>query len=66
MESTGRPYKDTIKNSDFFMRTFDEWIESSELIWHKDRRHRLVKVFEGEGWQIQFENNLPFLLEKDK
>ena len=54
VESTGRPYKDTIKNSDFFMRTFDEWIESSELIWHKDRRHRLVKVFEGEGWQIQF------------
>jgi quercetin dioxygenase-like cupin family protein len=37
--------------------------EDEEYVWHRDREEREIEVLEGEGWQFQYENCLPYLLE---
>lgn len=44
---------------EFFINRDDE-----EYVWHRDYEDREVEVLEGEGWQLQFDNCLPYLLEK--
>lgn len=53
------PYtnKHTVQNG--FKRIFDTKVNSEELVWHRDKTTRFVKVIEGEGWKIQFDNELP-------
>jgi quercetin dioxygenase-like cupin family protein len=43
---------------------FSENTESDELKWHRDREDRLVTVLEGQGWEIQMDNELPKSLTK--
>lgn len=57
-----KPYTQKTIASNQFERTFKESVESSELEWHRDRQDRYVKILKGEGWQLQFDNQLPFLL----
>ena len=52
-----RPYQD-----DGSVRTFDTSVNSSELVWHRDREDRIVKVLEGKDWYFQFDDQLPFEL----
>ena len=40
-------------------RIFDLSVDNEELVWHRDRRTRFVKVLEGVGWKFQFDNELP-------
>lgn len=47
-----------------FIRTFPIDIDDSELVWHRDRNDRIVSIKSGGGWQFQYDNELPFLLEK--
>lgn len=54
-----KPYSDNGS-----VRTFDSNVNSSELVWHRDRENRLVKVLEGEGWQFQYDDQLPFMLKE--
>lgn len=37
--------------------------ESEEFVWHRDHEDREVEILEGEGWQFQYENCLPYLLQ---
>jgi len=53
------PYRDDARDG-FFIRQFDENVEQDELVWHRDHHSRHVDVLEGEGWQFQFDNHLPF------
>ena len=55
------PYHDQSR-ANGFERTFVHWVEPSELVWHKDRNNRIVHVLEGEGWQLQMDNSMPYLL----
>ena len=57
------PFKQKkVKNK--LIREFSSDVDSEELVWHRDRRSRKVKVISGSGWQIQMENCLPeFLIE---
>jgi mannose-6-phosphate isomerase-like protein (cupin superfamily) len=57
------PYDETISEGKK-VRLFTESIDNHELKWHRDREDRLVEVIEGEGWQLQFDDELPFNLEK--
>lgn len=41
------------------VREFSKDVDSSELVWHRDRRDRHVRVRSGVGWQLQVENKLP-------
>ena len=57
------PYIDE-QHDDFFVRTFDAATDDSELVWHRDRFRREVSVIFGEGWQLQYDNELPIDLVK--
>jgi quercetin dioxygenase-like cupin family protein len=43
-------------------RTFHQELDSSELVWHRDRKDRYVTVVKGQGWEFQLDNQLPLEL----
>lgn len=55
-----KPYTDTNKTGNKFTRVFESAVDSQELVWHRDRRNRTVKVLEGTGWRFQYDNKLPY------
>jgi len=55
-----KPYIDQLD-----VRTFYSCTPASDYVWHRDEEDRTIKVLSGEGWQLQIEDCLPFLLEKD-
>ena len=60
-----KPFEDFEKSiySNVFTRVFKEDIKDKQLIWHKDKKDRTVKVIYGTGWKLQYDNQLPFELE---
>lgn len=59
--NTPKPYTD--KGS---IRTFSEDTNEGDLVWHRDHDDRLIKVLEGNDWQLQYDNELPFVMEEGK
>jgi quercetin dioxygenase-like cupin family protein len=57
-----KPYTQS-KTDKGIIRIFDENIDSHELVWHRDKRNRVVEVLEGEGWKFQMDNGIPHMLE---
>ena len=57
------PYTQNIEN-EIIQRTFDETIDEMELVWHRDKKDRMVKVIQSEGWTFQMDNELPIELKK--
>jgi len=53
------PYTQTDISQNVFERVFETHVPDEELVWHRDRRTRFVKVLEGVGWKFQFDNELP-------
>lgn len=47
------------KRHGLLIREFSKDVDSSELVWHRDKEDRLVVVKEGTGWMLQAENKLP-------
>lgn len=58
------PYTDSQLTDDIRVRTFDTNIDEDELVWHRDKRNRIVEILDGEGWMFQYENGLPFPMTK--
>jgi quercetin dioxygenase-like cupin family protein len=54
---SGRPYTE-----EGMLRTFTTEVPDEEYVWHRDKKDRNVEILEGEGWQLQFEGSLPYLL----
>tara|TARA_B100001248_G_scaffold77408_1_gene55867 strand:- start:1765 stop:2037 length:273 start_codon:yes stop_codon:yes gene_type:complete len=54
-----KPYADKRIHENVFIRTFENNVDSSELVWHRDAKDRNIKVMEGESWKLQFDNALP-------
>jgi hypothetical protein len=44
------------------IRTIKADVSSEELVWHRDAEDRIIEVLEGDGWLVQIENCLPFLM----
>ena len=63
-----KPFEDFEKSiyDKVFTRVFKQNIEDKQLIWHKDRKDRVVKVIYGTGWKLQYDNELPTDLELGK
>lgn len=60
-----KPYFETRLENDTIYRRFEGTVEDSDLVWHRDHSDRQIKVVEGQGWQLQFDNELPVeLVEK--
>ena len=47
------------RKGSLLIREFSKDVDSGELVWHRDRLDRKVKVKEGFGWRLQVENRLP-------
>ena len=50
-----KPYTDSTN-----IRTFSKDVDPIELVWHQDAEDRDIEILEGKGWQMQFDNELPF------
>ena len=53
------PYKDSSN-----IRSFSKNVKKLELVWHKDDEDRNIEILEGKGWQMKFDDELPFELVK--
>ena len=47
-------------------RLFKEEVDAEELMWHQDEWDREILVLDGKNWKIQFDNELPIVLEVGK
>lgn len=56
-----KPYVET-KSKSIIYRSFDTDIDNAELVWHRDKKTRLVEVVDGKGWYFQYDNKLPIEL----
>jgi hypothetical protein len=56
------PYDEIVVDPYTVRRTFDRYIPNEELIWHRDREDRTVRVVAAEGWYLQMDDSLPFPL----
>jgi len=46
------------------IRTFSKDVNKLELVWHQDAEDRDIEILEGKGWEMQFDNELPFAIRK--
>jgi hypothetical protein len=60
------PYNDIRLNRQTLLREFNSRIDDIEYTWHRDEDDRLIEVFNGTGWELQLDNQLPVLLESGR
>lgn len=46
------------------IRTFAANVDADELVWHRDREDRVVRVLSSEGWFLQLDDELPVELKQ--
>ena len=51
-----------LEGNNVFQRVFNQDCPDDELVWHRDKRDRVVKVISGVNWKFQFDNQLPVTL----
>lgn len=59
-----KPYIDEKLSENEWIRTFDLNANSDEYVWHRDVEDREFEVLEGTGWKFQFDNQLPYVINK--
>ena len=53
------PFTEQQLDTKLFLREFSADVDEMELIWHRDKENRHIKVLEGNGWKFQFDEELP-------
>lgn len=54
------PYQDIFNDDTAILRTFSQDVDEHELVWHRDREDRIVRVVgDTTDWLIQLDNELP-------
>ena len=48
-----------IKQTEYSVRKFSEELDSSELVWHRDREDRFIVPMHITDWKFQLDNKLP-------
>jgi hypothetical protein len=59
---TDKPYTDkSIEGSEnCFQRTFSSSVDTSELVFHRDKKDRTIVACQNEGeWKLQMDNEVP-------
>jgi quercetin dioxygenase-like cupin family protein len=59
-----QPYTNTPLTETSVIREFSSEVDPMELIWHQDEEDRTIEILEGEGWQLQRDNELPLALQE--
>ena len=54
------PFEEEKIKDNIFIRTFPVDVDEMDLICHTDKENRFIKVLEGNGWQFQYDEELPF------
>ena len=54
------PFEEEKIKDNIFIRTVSVDVDEMDLIWHTDKENRFIKVLEGNGWQFQYDEELPF------
>jgi len=54
------PFEEEQISDNIFIRTFSTDVDEMDLIWHTDKENRFIRVLEGNGWQFQYDEELPF------
>ena len=57
------PYTEDTQDG-YIIREFDSNIPNEELVWHRDKKNRVVEIIEGSGWRLQMDNKLPIELKE--
>ena len=60
-----KPYKD-IKSKNFFIREFSSDTPTFELVWHRDKKDRVVQAMHDTDWMFQMDNEIPKRLTENK
>ena len=47
------------KQEDYFLRTFSEQVDETDLLWHRDLEDRIVEPTTPTDWKVQLEDQLP-------
>jgi quercetin dioxygenase-like cupin family protein len=58
------PYTNTPITQTSIIREFSSEVDPMELVWHQDEEDRTIEILEGEGWQLQRDNELPLALQE--
>jgi hypothetical protein len=53
---------DETKTDDFFQRSFGQDANEENLVWHRDRRNRTIRIIAGVNWKLQMDNKLPVIM----
>lgn len=61
MNQQKNPYSQRRENN-LVVRTFSQDIDEDELVWHRDKKDREIKVLEETDWMFQFDNELPQII----
>jgi quercetin dioxygenase-like cupin family protein len=59
-----QPYTNTPITQTSVIREFSSEVDPMELVWHQDEEDRTIEILEGEGWQLQRDNELPLVLQE--
>ena len=59
-----KPYINTVISTNTVVREFSQDTDPMSLVWHQDNEDRTITVLEGQGWQIQKDNELPLVLQE--
>ena len=57
-----KPYRQVLLTESLILREFSFKVDSKELVWHRDRDDRTIMILEGDGWELQLDNELPVQL----
>ena len=52
------PFEERIENG-YYIRTFSNETDNSELVWHRDKEDRIVESIGDTNWMIQLDNQIP-------
>lgn len=58
------PYSDSQRIHNTWIREFQPNTDSHELVWHRDKNDRTVKVLSGRGWIFQMDDQIPYELKE--
>jgi len=59
------PFKQKRKGN-LLIREFSKDVDAKDLVWHRDKLSRTVKVTKSNGWKLQLDNTLPVPLVEGK
>ena len=62
---TGRPYSEKEQDG-YIIREFSRNTPTYELVWHRDKKDRVVKTTHDTDWLFQLDNQLPQRLTEKK